>query len=163
MNETIVLSLAGIGVLALSSVQQENALAAMRYRTEFGVGNLYTLHIATEKEGDRKTGKHRGGQLAFGEEVSFTQMLKMLSDGADIRDTRLTEDSVLTSIIKNSIVPLFAINPRGKLFVYSANNVPAPSAGWKIISLIPQSTEKAAKESAEPAGKGISAGNNLPG
>ena len=52
------LDLVGIGqLLALSSVQEENALAAMRYRTEFGVANIYSLQVTSEKEGDTKTGK----------------------------------------------------------------------------------------------------------
>lgn len=140
------LDLVGIGqLLTLSSVQQENALAAMRYRTEFGVGNIYNLQVATESEGDKKTGKPRVGQVAFGEDVSFTQLTKMLSDGAEIRSTPLTDEFGYDEYYKKyyRAVALFAINPRGKLSVYTAESDLKPTAGWTIISLIPQSKEQA--------------------
>ncbi|MGI9320557.1 MAG: hypothetical protein ACR2O5_04030, partial [Thiogranum sp.] len=39
-------------------------------------------------------------------------------------------------------VPLFVINPRGKLFVYTAGSDLKPVSGWTIISLIEQPPEK---------------------
>ena len=159
------LDLVGIGqLLALSSVQQENALAAMRYRSEFGVGNIYSLQIATEKEGDRKTGKPRVGQLAFGEEVSFTQMSQMLSDGAEIHSTKLTDEFGFDEYYKKYFhaVPLFAINPRGKLFVYTAESDLKPTAGWTIISLIVPTKENGTQKVAGKANTLDGPANNLP-
>ena len=159
------LDLVGIGqLLALSSVQQENALAAMRYRSEFGVGNIYSLQIATEKEGDRKTGKPRVGQLAFGEEVSFTQMSKMFSDGAEIRSTKLTEEFGFDEYYKKyfDAVSMFAINPRGKLFVYTSESDLKPGAGWTIISLIVPVKENGTQKAASKANTHSGPANNLP-
>jgi hypothetical protein len=160
------LDLVGIGrLLALSSVQEENAIAAMRYRAEFGVGNLYSLQIATEKEGNRKVGKPRVGQIAFGEEVSFTQLSGMVSDGAEVRSTRLTDEFGFDEYCKKyfSVVPLFAINPRGKLSVYTVDSDIKLAAGWTVISLIPQSKETADKNSAESASKNNGSTTTLPG
>jgi len=145
------LDLVGIGqLLALSSVQEENALAAMRYRTEFGVANVYSLQVSSEKEGDTKTGKPPYGHIAFGEEVSFTQLSKMLGKGAEIHSTGLSDEFGFDEYYKKyyrRAVPLFAINPRGKLFVYTAGSDLNLVSGWTIISLIEQPPEKVAEQS----------------
>jgi len=139
------LDLVGIGqLLALSSVQEENALAAMRYRTEFGVANVYSLQVTSEKEGDTRTGKPAYGHIAFGEEVSFTQLSKMLGKGAEIHSTGLSDEFGFDEYYKKYFgraVPLFAINPRGKLFVYTADSDLKLVSGWTIISLIEQAAE----------------------
>jgi len=155
------LDLVGIGqLLALSGTQEENALAAARYRAEFGVANIYSLQIASEKEGDTKTGKPRIGQSAFGEEVSFKKLSSMLGEGAEIRSTRLSDEFGFDEYYKKYFraVPLFAITPRGKLIVYAPDREINPAAGWTIISLVLEPAEKPAekteaKQSAEQPDK----------
>jgi len=159
------LDLVGIGqLLAMSSVQEENALAVMRYRGEFGIGNLYTLQITSEEEGDKKTGKPRVGQLAFGENVSFTRLSKMLGEGGEIRSTRLTEEFDFDEYYKKYFraVPLFAINSRGKLYVYTAEIELEPTAGWTLISMIPESREQMDKQKSEQAGVSENLPEKLP-
>jgi NhaP-type Na+/H+ or K+/H+ antiporter len=132
------LDLVGIGqLLALSATQEENALAATRYRSEFGAANIYSLQITSEKEGDTKTGRPRIGQLAFGEAVSFKKLAAMLGEGAEIHSTRLSEEFGFDDYYKKYFhaVPLFAITPRGKLLVYAAEREINPTTGWTIISL----------------------------
>jgi NhaP-type Na+/H+ or K+/H+ antiporter len=145
------LDLVGIGqLLALSSVQEENALAAMRYRTEFGVANIYSLQVTSEQEGDTKTGKPPYGHIAFGEQVSFTQLSKMLAKGAEIRSTGLSDEFGFDEYYKTyygRAVPLFAISPRGKLFVYTAGGDLKLASGWTIISLIEPLAEPVAEQS----------------
>ena len=137
------LDLVGIGqLLALSSVREENALAAIRYRSEFGSANIYSLQVTSEKEGDTKTGKPPAGKIAFGTDVSFTHLSTLLAEGAEIRSTRLSEEFGFDEYFEKygqHAVPLFAISARGKLHVYAAGTELNPSAGWTIISLISQS------------------------
>jgi hypothetical protein len=150
------LDLVGIGqLLALSSVQEENALAALRYRTEFGVENIYSLQVTSEKEGDTKTGGPPCGHIAFGEEVSFTQLSKVLGKGGEIRSTGLSEEFGFDEYYKKyyrRAVPLFAISPRGKLYVYTADSDLNPVSGWTIISLIEKPPETVV-EQAQPEAK----------
>jgi len=140
------LDLVGIGqLLALSSVHHENAVAAMRYRTEFGSANIYSLQVISEKEGDKKTGKPSVGRTAFGEDISFTSLSKMLGEGASIRSTGLTEEFGIDdyySKYEKNVVPLFAINPSGKLRIYTANDELKPGSGWTIISLVSEPDEE---------------------
>ena len=143
------LDLVGIGqLLALSSTQEENALAAARYRTEFGVANIYSLQITSEQEGDTKTGKPRIGHLAFGEQVSFKKLSAMIGEGGEVRSTRLSEEFNFDEYYKKYFhaVPLFAINPRGTLYVYTPEREIDPVAGWTIISLIPEAVDKPAEK-----------------
>jgi NhaP-type Na+/H+ or K+/H+ antiporter len=149
------LDLVGIGqLLALSGTQEENALAATRYRAEFGVANIYSLQITSEKEGDTKTGKPRVGHSAFGEEVSFKKLSTMLGEGAEIRSTRLSDEFGFDEYYKKYFraVPLFAITPRGKLIVYAPDREINPVAGWTIISLVLEPAEKV-PEKIEPKQK----------
>ncbi len=149
------LDLVGIGqLLALSSVQEENALAVMRYRSEFGVSNVYSLQVTSEKEGDTKTGKPPYGHIAFGEEVSFTRLSTMLGKGAEIHSTGLTDEFGFDEYYKKyyrRAVPLFATNPRGKLFVYTADSDLKLATGWTIISLVEQAEEKVEEKVEEPS------------
>lgn len=139
------LDLVGIGqLLALSSVQEENALAAMRYRTEFGSANLYSLQVTSEKEGDTKTGKPPYGHIAFGEDVSFTRLSRMVANGAKIHSTGLSEEFGFDEYYKkyyDRAVPLFAINPRGKLRVFTAEGKLKLAPDWTLVSLIDERPE----------------------
>ena len=146
------LDLVGIGqLLALSSTREENALAAARYRTEFGVANIYSLQITSEKEGDTKTGKPRIGHLAFGEDVSFKKLSALIGEGAEIRSTRLSEEFGFDEYYKKYFraVPFFAINPRGTLYVYTPEREINPDSGWTIISLILEPVENPAEKTIE--------------
>ena len=148
------LDLVGIGqLLALSASQEENALAATRYRSEFGAANIYSLQITSEQEGDTKTGKPRIGQLAFGDAVSYKTLSAMLGDGAEVRSTRLSDEFDFDEYYKKYFraVPLFAINPRGKLSVYTAEQELKPAPGWTIISLIPRAEPTATDAESENA------------
>jgi NhaP-type Na+/H+ or K+/H+ antiporter len=144
------LDLVGIGkLLALSSLHEENTLAAMRYRTEFGDENIFSVQTTSEKEGGAKIGKPPCGRIAFGKDVSFTRLSKALGEGAEIRTTKLTDEFGFDEYYKKYFgraVPLFAINPRGKLIVYTAGTTLDPGSGWSIISMIePSVTERMEK------------------
>jgi NhaP-type Na+/H+ or K+/H+ antiporter len=151
------LDLVGIGqLLALSGVREENALAAMRYRTEFGSANIYSLQVESEKEGDTKTGKPPVGKVAFGADVSFTQLSAMLGEGAEIRSTGLTDEfgfDKYSEKYSHSAVPLFAISPRGKLNVYTAGVELNPTAGWTIVSLVAEPENNVADVAVSKAAK----------
>jgi len=149
------LDLVGIGqLLALSSTQEENALALMRYRSEFGAAHLYSLQVSSEKEGDTKTGLPRIGHLAFGEDISYYSLSAMLGRGAEIRSTRLSEEFGFDEYYKKNsrAVHLFAVNPRGKLFVFNPDADLSPASGWTLISMIPPDTNPETSP-AQPAGQ----------
>lgn len=136
------LDLIGIGkMLALTPVDELNALACVRYRAEFGLGSIYALPstIAEEKKTKAKLLFPQGTNYLFAEEISFSKLASLISLGAEIRTTNITEAFSYDDYLKkyhHNAVPLFAINPRGKLLPFIVNNALTPSAGWSVISLI---------------------------
>ena len=91
-------------------------------------------------------------------------MSQMLSDGADIHSTKLTDEFGFDEYYKKYFraVPLFAINPRGKLFVYTAESDLKPTAGWTIISLVVPQKENSTQRSADKTSTHGGPANNLP-
>ena len=133
------LDLIGIGrVLTLSPHQEINCLAAMRYRSEFNDRNIYTLQVLTE-DGEKTLSRPHCGRIAFGDDVSYSQLAEMLSQGAKIHSTLLTDKFDFDDFYKrnyNRAVILFALTPRDHLRVFNPAEEIKPSPGWTLISLI---------------------------
>jgi NhaP-type Na+/H+ or K+/H+ antiporter len=136
------LDLVGLGrMLALSPQQEMNTLAALRYRSEFGAANIYTL--LTTREGRRAAASRNGtpkiGQIAFGRDVDYETLSGRLSAGAEIRATPLTENFTFDDYYGKHFgraTPLFALNPAGRLVPFTAEGDLKLAAGWTVISLI---------------------------
>ncbi|MDZ7803911.1 sodium:proton antiporter [Thiohalophilus sp.] len=149
------LDLVGIGrMLALSPMADVNVLAGLRFRREFGSGAIYTLQTAQEKDApDKLTAaeEHRG-YLLFGEGVTFSKLSSLLSQGAKIHDTKLSDDfsfEEFSNKYGKRATPLFAIDPRGRIQIFVAEGKLTPQAGWTILSLIEPSEEEKAKAQEE--------------
>lgn len=135
------LDLVGIGrLLGLSYVDDLNALAAMRYRSEFGTGSVFALQSTNERTKVEKHSvarKHRG-RILFGEDVTYATLAELLGQGAKIRSTLLTEKFGLGDLYtqtRGHLVPLFAISPRGELRVFTTDRELEPQAGWTLLSI----------------------------
>jgi CPA1 family monovalent cation:H+ antiporter len=136
------LDLVGLGrLLALSPRPDLNALATLRYRGEFGAHNLFTVAPPADKErrgGDRRLARGPGVVL-FGADVTYAKLASLLSKGADIHATGLTEafdyDEYLRTYAKRSL-PLFAFDRRGRLHPFTASGGPDPQPGWTVMGLV---------------------------
>ena len=144
------LDLVGIGrLLGLSQRRELNALATMRYRLEFGEPNIFSL--ASPADSDEKqavAAQHRGGTL-FGSEMTYARLASALSKGAEIRKTKLTEEYPFESYRAQAgrrVVPLFAIDTRDRLHVFTEEHQPKPGPGWQVLGLIEE--EEADKDGA---------------
>ena len=140
------LDLIGIGrLLTLTPHNEINCLAAMRYRSEFNDQNIYTLQVTAED--DTKTlSRPHCGRVAFGEDVSYSKLAEMLSQGAKIHSTPLTDKFDFQDFYKrhySRAVILFALTPRGHLRVFTPAEEIEPSSNWTLISLIlPEDEDK---------------------
>lgn len=152
------MDLVGIGrMLALSPVADMNVLAGLRFRREFGLGSIYALQTAQEKDAPEKlkAAEEQRGYLLFAEDVTFSKLSSMLSQGAEVHDTRLGEDFSFEDFhhkYGKRAVPLFAIDPRGRLQVFVANGKLEPEADWTLLSLI-EPTEEERARAREEAGE----------
>lgn len=147
------LDLVGIGrMLGLSPQRELNALAAMRYRTEFGRESVFTLPASAEKEPAEKAEvpETQRAQTAFGEDISYTKLASLLSQGGEIHETPLTEDfdfDAYQAQYGRKAIPLFAVTPRGRLRLFTAASEFTPEAGWTVVGLIQQEALESATQS----------------
>ncbi len=147
------LDLVGIGrLLAMSAQPEINSLAAVRYRHEFGAGNVYVLKTPQELAGtaNQRISETFTGRPLFGEKISSGDLMALVEQEAEINSTRLTEAfgwSNYQSIYADRGMILFMISPRGLLFVHGSGHEPSPGEGWVIIGLYrPESVVENPKE-----------------
>lgn len=136
------LDLVGVGRLfAMSRRPALNALACIRYKNEFGGNNVFTLQTSEEKGASEKQAiaTHYVGRRLFGEGVTSAMLASMISKGAEIRGTQLTEafdyDRYREKYGKG-IIPLFALDGDGQLHVFTVGSDFKPAPGWTVISLL---------------------------
>ena len=137
------LDLSGIGkLLAMSLWMERNTLACLYYRPLFGADRVYTLRLDEERDSinrNRVIPSYRTTRL-FGEQITYARIQDLLDQGHNIRATPLTANfDFLAFRAKwdDRAIPLFALDPKGRLRVFSTREIPQPGAGWTVISLLP--------------------------
>ena len=113
----------------------------MNFRSVFGANNVYELPTSAEKAVAAKhtvAGRYRGKRL-FGEEINYNRLAGWLRSGAEIKATTLTEQfgfEEFAAANEDRYVPLFAVDPSGRLRVFTGEKDLEPVADWIIVSLI---------------------------
>ena len=117
------LNLAGIGtMLAMSGRSNLDALASLRFRSEFGSNHLFELMTTQEQNVSDKhkiSTRHRGERL-FGSDIAYGTLAGMLREGAQLRSTRLSNEFDFESYTQNRSrrgIPLFAVDPKQQLHI----------------------------------------------
>ena len=150
------LELVGMGqMLGLEPHEHMNALAAMRYGTEFGRNRVYQLITAEKNKSDRDNiATEHLGEILFGEDISFATLASLISKGATINATTLSEsfgaDAYEQSRSEES-VPLFTISPNGNLRPITAHSKRKLEANWTILALNPASDPASDEDLVEEA------------
>ncbi len=139
------LNLTGIGkMLALTGNANQNALASMRFKSEFGIQHIYELKTNREQviaEKHTHSTRLRGYRL-FGKEIAYGQVASLLREGAEIKSTQLSDEYNYEAYITNraeQLIPLFAIDLRKRLHIFTAEKPITPEAGWTVMSLLRES------------------------
>ncbi|APZ44452.1 sodium:proton antiporter [Acidihalobacter ferrooxydans] len=137
------LDLVGIGHLfGLSPQRDLNVLAARYYRREFGDRGVFTLTASLED--DQRESKHGvaaefHGRPLFGKGVSYRKLAERLRQGAEIRATTLSEQfdyAAWCAANAERAIALFAIDPRGKLRIFTADAEIKPGVGAVLLALV---------------------------
>ena len=137
------MELVGIGkLLAMSPHSTLNALACIRFKPEFGSGNIFRLQTSEEEHAEDHKAVHPSftGRKLFGEEITHAKLASLLSQGADIHTTTLSDDFDFTRYwekYQNHVIPIFALDTQNKLHFFSTGETLQPKPGWKIASLLP--------------------------
>ncbi len=136
------LDLVGIGgLLALSPHTDLNALATLRYRSEFGESRLFALAPSPEKSGQevrKRAAMHRGSHL-FAADATYGKLASLLGKDAEIRATQLTGTFGFADYLAqygSRVLPLFAIDSRDRLHMFTVERLLRPDADWTVIGLI---------------------------
>ncbi|HEY7774569.1 MAG TPA: sodium:proton antiporter [Marinagarivorans sp.] len=149
------LELVGIGrLLCLSPHRELNVVASMRYRSEFGKDELYTLRSSSDTQATEKhqiAADHRGHTL-FNVDMTYGKLASLLSKGAEIRKTKLSAEFTFDDLLAQGdgqITPLYALSPKGRLSLFVEGGDLKPAAGWVVLSLV--SARKVAEKAADKA------------
>ncbi len=139
------LDLVGIGhVLALSPQSDLNTLVSLRYRREFSRKVVYTIRTEAEQAGKKHTAAERyKGLFLFSYDTTFAKLASMIAQGATIHSTLLTENFDFDAYQQEygaQAIPLFAIDPKDRLCVFTTENKPYLDTGWILLSLIQEET-----------------------
>jgi NhaP-type Na+/H+ or K+/H+ antiporter len=160
------LDLVGLGrLLALSPQQEANVLAVHRYRREFDEKHLYALPAEDMGTGSKQAAALPAGYVAFGADITYTRLSEALAAGAEIRETSLTEsfdsDDYYRRYYKRAI-PLFAIDPKRQLHVFTAETRIKPGPEWTLVSLVEPEHKRSEEDAGTPGGAQTAAGPDAP-
>jgi NhaP-type Na+/H+ or K+/H+ antiporter len=135
------LNLIGIGrLLALSPNRELNALTAQQYRMEFGPNNIFRIRnrrLENQPPEDKVVSKWSGRRL-FEEGTTHEALAGMLRSGGELKTTPLTDKFSLENYLdrrRRQRIPLFAIDPNGRIHPFLSKSDISPKAGWKLIGV----------------------------
>ena len=145
-------SLGGLGrFLALTSNEEVNALATMRFREVFGSANIYQLAPSHGGTSASDTSSFRvRGRVLFGTPTTFDDLESRFASGALIKRTKLTTEFDFTKFIENygdSALPLFIIDAANRLTFYAADAPVRPLPGQTLFSLVVPAVARVAPDS----------------
>ncbi len=136
------LNLLGLGkMLAMSGRGSLDTLACLRFKSEFGVKNVYELKTSREKHISEKhlvSTRHRGYEL-FGEGIDYGNLAYQLRNGAELKSTQLSEEFTFEQYQKeygDRVIPLFAVDNKQRLHIFVSNGTMKPESGWTITAMI---------------------------
>jgi len=135
------LNLIGLtGMLALSWRDDINTLACMRYKSEFGAGNIYALQNASEssEKADTRNANIQFGKVLFSNGDSYRTLSEKLKGGYSIRSTKLTDTfdfAAWKAQNENKSTPLFIVRDNGEAKMFVQDSTWEPSSNCLLISL----------------------------
>ncbi len=133
--------LGGIGrLLAVTSNDEANALAALHFSEIFGRSEVYQLPTSAPRPHPERefSPKHLRGRTLFSDQLTYAQLTDRFREGAVIKRTTLTREFDYEAFRKHygdRAVPLFVVGDN-RLQIFNADRPPTPRPGQKLISLV---------------------------
>jgi hypothetical protein len=141
---------AGLGkLLSVTSNDEVNALACVRYFEDFGRRECYQLSLPAGTVGKHEAvaAEHRG-RFLFGEQWDFFTLHRRAGDQPTVKKTKLTEEfdfAAFQSQHDSSVLPLCIAKANGSLVICTASEAIDAQPGDTIFGLV---------TSADPSGGG---------
>lgn len=131
--------LVGIGnLLAMTSNDEANALAAVKYAREFDSQHVYQLEPSGPSE-RKQVGEESRGRLLFHHGTTYPDLEHAFSSGAKMKKTRLTEKFRLADFQArhgDNYIPMFIIAPNGKDIRVVTEETTEPEVGSTLIAAV---------------------------
>ncbi|CAN5731134.1 hypothetical protein BH24DEI2_BH24DEI2_19010 [soil metagenome] len=139
--------LSGIGkLLALTSNDEANGLAALKYTREFDSLNVYQLKPGRSSERDQISDESRG-RILFHKGVTYAELSHLFSRGAKIKKTNITERFTLAAfeaVHGNNYLPMFVIEDGGVRVLSEDDPIQDTTGTLVALVLEPEPEEVAA-------------------
>lgn len=135
------LDFGGIGrLLALTSNDEANSLAALHFVEIFGRAEVYQLPPTSGrgKNGEELWAQHLRGRFLFGPGMTYGHLTKQFAAGARVKITTLTREfnyAAFQNLYGQEAIPLFLITETRQLLVFTAEEKLTPQPGQTLISL----------------------------
>ncbi len=130
------IELGGMGrFFAMTYNDNVNSLAVIHFADIFGRNRVYQLAPLDEK----KVSQTMRGRLLFDKEVTYPVISERFRKGAVIKCTHLTEEfdfEEFKAFHRTNAIPLFRINEKKELSVFTPDSPIEPKPGETIISLV---------------------------
>ena len=142
------LDLDGIGrLMALTSNDEANSLAALHMADAFERGQMYQLPPQSQTTGSESdfSPKHLRARFLFAEGMDYTHLDSLFKEGWILKSTLLSDEFTFNDMQKHyndKIIPLFSINQNGELSVSTLDEPLKPSPGETVIALVNDTEQK---------------------
>lgn len=128
-------------LLALTSNDEANSLAALHFAEVFGRAEVYQLapHPQRHAAHSHPPAQHLRGRYLFSAEATFSMMEKCFDDGWTVRATALSPQfdyKAYQQRYGKAALPLFVITEDRRISVVTQDARPAPRPGQTIVSLM---------------------------
>ncbi|GAB6035476.1 sodium:proton antiporter [Fundidesulfovibrio butyratiphilus] len=126
-------------LLAVSPIRELNQLATHYYRPQFHPENVFTIRTRNQSPVEEKNRSKYAGRYLFGGVFTYEDVLRKLREGASLKTTLLTEGFSYEEYLLQageSRLPVFIIDPGGRLRIASQGAKTTPKAGWKVLALV---------------------------
>ena len=131
------LHLSGIGkLLALTSNDEANALAALKYTREFDSLSVFQLKPGRTSE-RAQLGDESRGRMLFHKGVTYAELSHLFSRGAKLKKTKITERFNMAdfeAVHGNNYVAMFVINASGVQVL--TEEAPAQEMSGTLVALV---------------------------
>ncbi|MBN1845013.1 MAG: sodium:proton antiporter [Sedimentisphaerales bacterium] len=134
-------------LLALTSNDEVNALASVRFAHAFGRKEVYQLPAKNLSGAETEaTAPELRGRILFGPEMTFHYLYHRFLNGAAMKRTRLSEEFDFEAYQRrygDKAIAMFLIDAEGRLEIFTADRTLTAKAGDTLISLVDPSEETA--------------------
>lgn len=168
------LSLIGIGhLIAVTPDKHFNMVTSRAFLADFGENNVFCLNgaknsskITTTSHEKHGVSEDFHGRTLFNQDVSYKKLASLINQGAEIKHTKLSEEFQWKDYIKKNMemhmVPMFTIDPKGKIHVIASNSSFDVCEGSTVVSILKSEMKPKPEKPKQDGKEKASVGEKLP-